>query len=237
MRRPKVDLNVSEDDFTPSSTPSQDAAPVHNFMPMTPFMLPSHQPTEEDEEEAHSLALMLKQRQLVQSFWEQQKSDIENATTESLRNHLLPLARIKKVMKSREEVKMTTADSPAVFAKACEMFIMELTLRAWLQTEDGKRRTLQRCDIARALRLDELFDFLIDFVPYDCRQDDEAVEIRPANKQHFPGVHVSANFMIPSMIDPKVQQQVMMKPSPSIAEFDYGSTVKAMAEERAAEMG
>ncbi|KAH9739240.1 CBFD NFYB HMF domain-containing protein [Citrus sinensis] len=208
MRRPKVDLNVSEDDFTPSSTPSQDAAPVHNFMPMTPFMLPSHQPTEEDEEEAHSLALMLKQRQLVQSFWEQQKSDIENATTESLRNHLLPLARIKKVMKSREEVKMTTADSPAVFAKACEMFIMELTLRAWLQTEDGKRRTLQRCDIARALRLDELFDFLIDFVPYDCRQ----------------------NFMTPSMIDPKVQQQVMMKPSPSIAEFDYGSTAKVLME-------
>lgn len=42
-----MDLNVSEDDCTPSSTPSQDAAPVHNFMPMTPFMLPSHQPTEE----------------------------------------------------------------------------------------------------------------------------------------------------------------------------------------------
>lgn len=65
---------------------------------------------------------------------------------------------------------MTTADSPAVFAKACEMFIMELTLRAWLQTENCKRRTLQRCDIARALRLDELFDFLTDFVPYDCQQ-------------------------------------------------------------------
>lgn len=108
MRRPKVDLNVSEGDFTPSS-PSPDAAPVHNFMPMTPFMLPHHQPTQEvifkiylvllksrlfiiyflmyineqDEEEAHSLVLMLKQRQLVQSFWDQQKSGIENATAGS----------------------------------------------------------------------------------------------------------------------------------------------------------
>lgn len=60
---------------------------------------------------------------------------------------------------------MISADTPIVFAKACELFILELTLRAWLQTEECNRRTLQRCDIARALRLDELLDFLVDFVP------------------------------------------------------------------------
>jgi len=30
-----------------------------------------------------------------------------------------------------------------MFAKACEIFILDLTLRAWIHTEEGKRRTLQ----------------------------------------------------------------------------------------------
>ena len=39
--------------------------------------------------------------------------------------------------------KMISAEAPVVFAKACELFIVELTHRAWLHTEEGKRRTLQ----------------------------------------------------------------------------------------------
>jgi nuclear transcription factor Y, gamma len=41
------------------------------------------------------------------------------------------------------------------------MFILELTLRGWLHAEDGRRRTLQRCDIATALASTEVFDFLV----------------------------------------------------------------------------
>ncbi len=49
--------------------------------------------------------------------------------------HLLPLARIKKIMKSDEDVRMISAETPVLFAKACEMFIIELTLRSWQYTE------------------------------------------------------------------------------------------------------
>ena len=48
---------------------------------------------------------------------------------------MLPLARIKKIMKSDEDVRMISAETPILFAKACEMFIMELTLRSWQYTE------------------------------------------------------------------------------------------------------
>lgn len=40
-------------------------------------------------------------------------------------------------------LKMISAEAPVLFAKACELFIIELTHRAWLYTEEGKRRTLQ----------------------------------------------------------------------------------------------
>lgn len=46
-------------------------------------------------------------------------------------------------MKLDEEVKMISAEAPIIFAKAAEIFIQELTLRAWIHTEENKRRTLQ----------------------------------------------------------------------------------------------
>ena len=38
---------------------------------------------------------------------------------------------------------MISSEAPALFSKAAEIFITELTLRAWIHTEDNKRRTLQ----------------------------------------------------------------------------------------------
>jgi nuclear transcription factor Y gamma len=45
--------------------------------------------------------------------------------------------------------------------QACEMFILELTLRSWIHSEENKRRTLQRNDIAAAITKTDIFDFLV----------------------------------------------------------------------------
>ncbi|KAH9533573.1 hypothetical protein CY35_18G059600 [Sphagnum magellanicum] len=105
------------------------------------------------------------QKQQLQIFWQQQIQEIEQVN--EFRNHQLPLARIKKIMKSDEDVKMIAAEAPVLFAKACEMFILELTLRSWIHTEENKRRTLQRNDIAGAITRGDIFDFLVDIVPRD----------------------------------------------------------------------
>ena len=94
-----------------------------------------------------------------------QKEEIEKMSAEDMKNHQLPLARVKKIMKSDEDVRMISAEAPALFAKACEMFIIELTHRSWLYTEENRRRTLQRSDIATAIARTDIFDFLIDIVP------------------------------------------------------------------------
>lgn len=92
--------------------------------------------------------------------------EIENMTADELRtHHQLPLARVKKIMKSDEDVRMISAEAPALFAKACELFIVEVTHRAWAYTEENRRRTLQRSDVAAAIAQTDIFDFLIDIVP------------------------------------------------------------------------
>ena len=68
-------------------------------------------------------------------------------------------------MKADPEVKMISAEAPILFAKGCDIFITELTMRAWIHAEENKRRTLQRSDIAFALTKSDMFDFLIDIVP------------------------------------------------------------------------
>ncbi|XP_026750396.1 nuclear transcription factor Y subunit gamma isoform X2 [Galleria mellonella] len=114
----------------------------------------------------------------LQQFWTKVTDDIKKVTTEDFKMQPLPLARIKKIMKLDEEVKMISAEAPVLFAKAAEIFIHELTLRAWSHTEDNKRRTLQRNDIAMAISKSDQFDFLIDIVPRH--------EVKPSKPREEP---------------------------------------------------
>ncbi|GFP82475.1 nuclear transcription factor y subunit c-1 [Phtheirospermum japonicum] len=105
-------------------------------------------------------------------FWNYQRQEIEQVN--DFKNHQLPLARIKKIMKADEDVRMISAEAPILFAKACELFILELTIRSWLHAEENKRRTLQKNDIAAAITRTDIFDFLVDIVPRDEIKDEAA---------------------------------------------------------------
>ncbi|XP_019433144.1 PREDICTED: nuclear transcription factor Y subunit C-1-like, partial [Lupinus angustifolius] len=117
--------------------------------------------------------LLQQQQQQLQMFWNYQRQEIEHVN--DFKNHQLPLARIKKIMKADEDVRMISAEAPILFAKACELFILELTIRSWLHAEENKRRTLQKNDIAAAITRTDIFDFLVDIVPRDEIKDDAAL--------------------------------------------------------------
>lgn len=126
----------------------------------------------------------------LQNFFPQVLEEIKEIKVIEPGNQLLPLARIKKIMKLDEDVKMISAEAPLLFAKATEIFIHELTLRAWLHTEDNKRRTLQRNDIAMAISKYDQFDFLIDIVPRD--------EIKPKKEETKTTVQPEVFYVSPS---------------------------------------
>lgn len=129
-------------------------------------------------------------QQDLQSFFPKVLEEIKQIKVIEPGNQLLPLARIKKIMKLDEDVKMISAEAPLLFAKATEIFIHELTLRAWLHTEDNKRRTLQRNDIAMAISKYDQFDFLIDIVPRD--------EIKPKKEETKTTVQPEVFYVTPS---------------------------------------
>lgn len=129
--------------------------------------------------------LVGKNRDVMMQYWQETINLIEH-DDHDFKNHQLPLARIKKVMKTDEDVRMISAEAPILFAKGCDVFITELTMRAWIHAEENKRRTLQKLDIAAALTKSDMFDFLIDVVPRE--------EEKP--KKSYPGLLRSNSYAL-----------------------------------------
>lgn len=134
-------------------------------------------------------------KDILTTYWQQTINHLEG-DSHDYKIHQLPLARIKKVMKADPEVKMISAEAPILFAKGCDIFITELTMRAWIHAEENKRRTLQRSDIASALAKSDMFDFLIDIVPREeaashakraAAQAPTSAQTVPAGQPPIPG--------------------------------------------------
>jgi len=130
----------------------------------------------------------------LNNMWNEATQDIANIdpAAENWKIQSLPLARVKKIMKSEEIIMqelererlrreraegmtdnqertnvkfMISGEAPVLMSKACELLIKDLSFRAWQHTERNRRRTLQRQDLHAAVGESEVYDFLIDIVP------------------------------------------------------------------------
>jgi len=105
---------------------------------------------------------------LLKDFWKQQKDRImalKITEREEFKNLTdLPLARIKRIMKADDDVRMIRAEAPVLFAKACELFILELTLRSYFFTGAKERNNMTREDVQLTVNKTGNFDFLIEIL-------------------------------------------------------------------------
>ena len=146
-------------------------------------------------------------QQAYDQFWPKATEEIQQMEISGLKHQELPLARIKKIMKLDEDVKMISAEAPVLFSKAAEMFIHELTMRAWIHTEDNKRRTLQRNDIAMAITKYDQFDFLIDIVPRDEVAMKPAANAKTQTATEMTAQVAGGNRMAPEQVSYYFQVQ------------------------------
>ncbi|KAJ8563300.1 hypothetical protein K7X08_031752 [Anisodus acutangulus] len=194
-------------DNNPHQSPTEAAAAAAGQTATYPPQTPYHH-------------LLQQQQQQLQMFWTYQRQEIEQVN--DFKNHQLPLARIKKIMKADEDVRMISAEAPILFAKACELFILELTIRSWLHAEENKRRTLQKNDIAAAITRTDIFDFLVDIVPRDEIKDEGVVGLGPASgvPYYYPPLGQPAPGVVmmgrPAVV-PGVDPSMYVHPPPSQA--------------------
>ncbi|XP_023638801.1 nuclear transcription factor Y subunit C-10 [Capsella rubella] len=121
----------------------------------------------------------------------------------------LPLATVKRVMKSDPNVKMVSWKGPVLLAKASEMFIQEVTLRAWRQTQSRSRTTIRSCDIHAALRSSVIYNELVNLLSVEqCFANHPGVQPQgTTHQQMLPPENVNeSNMKVPIDID-QIQQQ------------------------------
>lgn len=94
----------------------------------------------------------------------------------------LPLSRIKRVMKADSDVAMVSAEAPVVFARACSMFILEISQRAWYEATSKDRRTVQKEDVFDAILKADVYDFLVDIVNGVLEQEREESKLRRSSE-------------------------------------------------------
>jgi nuclear transcription factor Y gamma len=89
----------------------------------------------------------------------------------------LPFARIKKIVAADEDVRMVSSEVPVVLARACRMFIMELTLRAFRESSMCSRKTIQREDVHSAvMKMDAFYFFLKDVFDGTIEQERRKIQ-------------------------------------------------------------
>uniref|UniRef100_A0AC35TZ21 CBFD_NFYB_HMF domain-containing protein n=1 Tax=Rhabditophanes sp. KR3021 TaxID=114890 RepID=A0AC35TZ21_9BILA len=108
-------------------------------------------------------------------FFQRQMEVIKYLPKKVNKNQALPLARVKKIMKMDEIIatQMISSDVPLLLSKGCEILIEEIVEEAYKSTLRNKRKTIQKNDVAIAIKGKEHMDFLIDIVPREWAVNDQ----------------------------------------------------------------
>ena len=150
----KGDATPAKETTTKADPPARKAAP--STKPSASAMTEETDPMPEASSDGHegfdmsepppaanSPAFLQQLQERLQQFWCDSYASIqslENQSEQDFKNHNdLPLARIKRIMKSDEDVRMISAEAPVLFAKACELFILDLSIRAFGKLAQNKR--------------------------------------------------------------------------------------------------
>lgn len=88
------------------------------------------------------------------------QSDAEDAVAT-----VFPIARIKRIAKMDEDVKLLSPGAALLIAKATELFVEQLTAAAFAQTAKTGRKTLAYNDCAQAVLESDCYEFLADVMP------------------------------------------------------------------------
>ncbi|BAF17058.1 uncharacterized protein [Oryza sativa Japonica Group] len=122
--------------------------------------IPTKEEVEQNEEDNtfSRLQLLAQQRHAMEEFWRRSQEQIEASAGNH--EHILPIDCVKNVIRPKNDAMMLSADTPTFVTKLCELFVQELTLRAWVCANSHNRDIILGTDIAEAITTTESYHFL-----------------------------------------------------------------------------
>ncbi|EIE27521.1 hypothetical protein COCSUDRAFT_52190 [Coccomyxa subellipsoidea C-169] len=109
--------------------------------------------------------------------------DFQEAETSHAPAEVLPLNRIKKLMKEEADVKAVAADASYAAARATEFLIEAMAARAFQVTLAENRDTISYGDVATSVSQWAATEFLRDIVPQRVPLSEIIKRLRTSNEQ------------------------------------------------------
>ena len=104
--------------------------------------------------------LSLFEQQMIKEFWRNKQEKI--VAIENFGERTIPVTCLKKVICAEMDKMMMTSDTPTFLTKACEIFVQELSVHAWVCASSHNRSMILDSDIAEVIASIESYDFLND---------------------------------------------------------------------------
>ncbi|KAJ3307295.1 DR1-associated protein 1 (negative cofactor 2 alpha) [Kappamyces sp. JEL0829] len=97
----------------------------------------------------------------------------------------IPAARIKRIMRTDDDVGKVAASTPVVIAKAIESFLAALVKQSLAETQERGAKKMTVSHVKKAVEADPKFDFLLDKVENipDPQNDDGDKKARKPRKK------------------------------------------------------
>ncbi|RLM69053.1 hypothetical protein C2845_PM17G05650 [Panicum miliaceum] len=100
------------------------------------------------------------QQQELDEFWRKIVGDIEN--TVNFNNHTIPMSSVVQIIREHQGGLMMSSETPSVVTKVLEIFVEELTVRAWMCAKSHDRSSILESDIYEAINSSESYVCLND---------------------------------------------------------------------------
>jgi nuclear transcription factor Y gamma len=97
---------------------------------------------------------------MVEEFWRKKQHEIE--AIKDFGERTIPMTHLRKVICAEKGKMMMTFDTPSFLTKACEIFVQELSFRAWMRAKSHQRSIILDSDIAESILSIDSYDFLND---------------------------------------------------------------------------
>jgi nuclear transcription factor Y, gamma len=110
-------------------------------------------------------SLLESEQRLKVEFWK--KKQEEAKAIKDFHEYAFPMSRLKKVLCAKKGKIMMRFDTPTFLTKACEIFVQELSFRAWMCANSHQRKIILDSDIAEAITSIKSFGFLNDILHTD----------------------------------------------------------------------
>ncbi|CAG8496118.1 3219_t:CDS:2 [Dentiscutata erythropus] len=111
-------------------------------------------------------------------------SSTSNPTSLITGTTVLPIARVKRIIKEDDEITMCSADATFVIAVAAELFVGHFAKQGLEKANTERRKNILYRDLANAVKDQRHLEFLQSVVPQTCKFEKALKAYNDAMKQH-----------------------------------------------------